>query len=86
MMRTIKKYEKIYDYEKNIITWRRYDRHNDVVREDVFPLKGKTTDDVTLKTFLKTFIHNRNKKDFEFFYLITNEPKRYKTNIKYLAI
>lgn len=81
---TLAIYKKLYDYKKNIITWESYDKNETLKNKKDFPLKGKTCDDTTLIFFLKAFMPNINQEE-QFFYLLTNEPKLFKTKITFIG-
>lgn len=81
----ILRYEKKFDYDKRIITWRQLDADGKIKKEARYPIKGKTTDDVTLMYFLKTYAANRNTPGYQTYYFLSNEPKLYKVNIKVLG-
>jgi hypothetical protein len=81
----IVRYEKQFDYDKRIITWRQLDADGKIKKEARYPIKGKTTDDVTLIYFLKTYIANRNTPGYQTYYFLSNEPNLYKVNIKVMG-
>lgn len=81
----ILRYEKICDYERKTITWRQLDAQGAVRKEARFPIKGPTTDDVTLMYFLKTYAANRHRPGFQSYYFLSNEPRLYKVNIKVMG-
>ncbi|MBF0385468.1 MAG: hypothetical protein HQL27_06310 [Candidatus Omnitrophica bacterium] len=83
--KTIVRYNKEFDYDKKIITWRQLDTDGKIIKEARFPIKGKTADDVTLMYFLKAYVANRNKPGYQNYYLLSNEPKLYKVNIKVIG-
>lgn len=76
--------EKAFDYENKKIYWRSKNPDGSLIKELVFPLKEKTTDDISLIYFLKPFAARHNEAGFREFYLITNEPRMYKTKIKFI--
>ncbi len=82
---TVASYEKIFNYKNKKIYWRSKNPDGSVHKEIVFPLKGKTTDDISMIYFLKAFAARHNEAGFQEFYLITNEPRMYKTKIKFLG-
>lgn len=81
----ILRYEKEFDYEKKIIFWRKLDAQGRIKKEARFPIKGKTTDDVTLMYFLKKYVANRNTPGYKNYYFLSNEPRLYKVNIKVIG-
>jgi len=81
--RTLVVYKKLYDYEKKVIIWESYDSNGKLNKKKFFPIKGKTCDDTTLIFFLKAFMPNITKEG-QFFYFLTNEPKLYKSKIKFI--
>lgn len=83
--KTILRYNKEFDYDKKIITWRQLDAAGNVKKEARFPIKGKTTDDVTLIYFLKRYAANRNSPGYQTYYFLSNEPKLYKVNIRVMG-
>jgi len=83
--RLLKKYQKSYNYQAKTIRFQITNEAGQVIRSEVFPIKGPTCDDVTLVHFLRTFVANRDQKKFKSFYLLTNEPRLYKVNIKNLG-
>ena len=82
---TILRYNKEFDYDKKIITWRQLDAAGNIKKEARFPIKGKTTDDVTLMYFLKTYVANRHAPGYQTYYFLSNEPRLYKVNIKVIG-
>lgn len=78
-------YEKRYDYEAGQIYWGAFDVNGDKIQQQVFPIKGRTADDVTMIHFLKPFVARRNEEAYKMFYLLTNEPNLYKTKIRVLG-
>lgn len=83
--KTILRYNKEFDYDKKIIYWRQLDAEGNIKKESRFPIKGKTTDDVTLMYFLKTYAANRNTPGYQTYYFLSNEPRLYKVNIKIIG-
>jgi hypothetical protein len=81
----ILRYEKQFDYDKRLITWRHLDAEGKIKKEARYPIKGKTTDDVTLGYFLRTYVANRNTPGYQTYYFLSNEPKLYKVNIKVMG-
>jgi hypothetical protein len=75
-------YKKVFDYEKKKIYWSSLDSKGKVIKKATFPIKGKTTDDVTLIYFLKTYVANRDNDDYKVYYMLTNEPRLYKCKIR----
>ena len=82
---TIMRYDKEFDYDKKRITWRQRDAAGNIRKEARFPIKGRTTDDVTLMYFLKTYVANRAAPGYQTYYFLSNEPKLYKVNIKVIG-
>ncbi|MCP4652995.1 MAG: hypothetical protein GY858_06400 [Candidatus Omnitrophica bacterium] len=80
------KYEKIYDYRKKRIFYSATNKDGKVIKKKIFPIKGKTVDDLTMGPFLKAVIANRDKKEHLRYYLVSSEPKLYKINVKDLGI
>ena len=78
-------YKKVFDYEKKKIYWSALDSNGQVIKKATFPIKGKTTDDVTLIYFLKTYVANRNNDDYKVYYMLTNEPRLYKCKIRVMG-
>ncbi len=83
--KTIVRYNKEFDYAKKIIYWRQLDSEGNIKKEARYPIKGKTTDDVTLMYFLKAYAANRNTPGYQTYYFLSNEPKLYKVNIKVIG-
>ncbi|UCC95859.1 MAG: hypothetical protein JSW40_03700, partial [Candidatus Omnitrophota bacterium] len=81
----ILRYEKEFDYNKQIIYWRQLDAEGTIKKQARYPIKGKTTDDVTLMYFLKTYVANRNTPGYKTYYFLSNEPKLYKVNMKVIG-
>ncbi len=81
----ILRYEKQFDYDNRLITWRQLDADGKIEKEARYPIKGKTTDDVTLVYFLRTYVANRNTPGYQTYYFLSNEPKLYKVNIRVLG-
>ncbi|MBU1125923.1 MAG: DUF3108 domain-containing protein [Candidatus Omnitrophica bacterium] len=75
---------KKFDYDKKTITWEAYNSKGKLLKSIIFPLKGITTDDISLVHFLKSFITEQKKQKTENFYFITDEPRLYKLRIKVL--
>ena len=82
---TIITYKKVFDYQKNRIFWSAMDGNGKIIKKATFPIKGKTADDVTLIYFLRTFVANREHPDYKTYYLLTNEPRLYKCNIRVMG-
>jgi hypothetical protein len=61
------------------------DKNGTTTKTAKFPIKGKTTDDVTLIYFLRAYVANRDDPDYKSYYLLTNEPKLYKCNIRVMG-
>ena len=78
----IVQFEKEFDYDKKIIEWRQLDSQGKIRKSARFPIKGKTTDDITLIYFLRTYIANRDSPGYQSYYFLSNEPKLYKVNIR----
>lgn len=74
--------EKRFDQRQKKIYWKKKDAQGKTVKEAVFPIKGLTADDTTLFCVLKQCIVNQNQPGYKYFYLLTNEPRLYRTNIK----
>ena len=79
-------YEKIFDYAKGKIYWTQFDKNGKTAKKVTFPIKGITTDDVTMAFFLKSYVKHINEPGYNNFYLLTNEPKLYKVNFKLMGI
>ncbi|UCD15235.1 MAG: hypothetical protein JSV34_05825 [Candidatus Omnitrophota bacterium] len=75
------RYERRYDYLNKKIYWRQFNENNTLIKEAVFPIKGKTCDDITLPFFLKPYVAHRGEKRYRSYYLLSNEPKLYKVII-----
>ena len=82
---TIVTYKKVFDYDNNEILWSATDKDGKTIKTATFPIKGKTTDDVTLIYFLRTYAANRDDPNYKSYYLLTNEPKLYKCNIRMMG-
>jgi hypothetical protein len=80
----IASYEKIFNYGNRKIYWRQKNPDGTVRKEITFPLREKTTDDISMIYFLKPFAAKYQQSGFQDFYLITNEPKMYKTRITFI--
>jgi hypothetical protein len=78
-------YGKRYDYDAGQIYWSAFDANGQQIQQQTFPVKGRTADDVTMIHFLKPFVARRNEEAHRMFYLLTNEPKLYKTKIKVIG-
>ena len=78
----VMQYEKIYNFETNQVLWKKYKNKDRLLKKADFPLKGMTCDDTNLIFFLKQFLYHRDDPRYQSFYLITNEPRLYKTNIR----
>ncbi|MFH1783131.1 MAG: hypothetical protein ABH848_05900 [Candidatus Omnitrophota bacterium] len=76
-------YKKLFDYDKNKIFYTAKDSSGNIIKENTFPIKGKTADNVTLSYFLRTYIANRGNKKDRSFYLLSSEPKLYRINLKF---
>ncbi|NQT22265.1 MAG: hypothetical protein HQ579_02385 [Candidatus Omnitrophica bacterium] len=76
------KHEKRFDYDKKKICYTASDGEGKILMKRRFPIKGKTTDNITMMHFLERFVAHRNEKAYRNFYLISNEPKFYRINIK----
>jgi len=75
-------YKNSYDYENGLIEFEKSGKSDfDYIKKE-FSLKGPVCDDVTMIHFLKNYTANLGKKGFNYFYLLTNEPKLYKVKIK----
>ncbi len=74
---------KFFDYAKQQIKWEMYGKNNVLEKQKIFPLKGKTCDDVTLIYFLKPYLKEDSRQDENYFYLLTNAPQLFKTRITY---
>ena len=81
----IVKYEKQFDYEKRKIHYISSDGKGNIIKKKNFPIKGKTTDNITLSYFLKTFVAHRSDKSYRSFYLISSEPRLYRIQIKVIG-
>jgi len=77
-------YRKLYDYENKEIVFKKLSPERKVLEREVFPIDGPTCDDVTLVHFLRGYAEHKGEKDYEQFFLLTNEPKLYKVRIKEL--
>jgi len=75
-------HEKIYDLPAKKIRCVSKGGDGKITSELIFPIKGKTCDDVTMFLFLEDFVQGRNIPPFRFFYLLTNEPHYYRTTIR----
>ncbi|MCM8773372.1 MAG: DUF3108 domain-containing protein [Candidatus Omnitrophica bacterium] len=83
--KTIIKYEKKYDYDKEKIFYTATDANGKVLKNNTFPMKGKTVDDFTMVSFLRKFIPHLNEEGYKTYYLLTSEPKLYKIDIKVIG-
>jgi len=72
--------KKEFDYIKNKIYYTATDGDGKIIKKKTFPIKGVVTDNIALIYFLNGFIENIESGDE--FYLITNEPRLYKVDIK----
>ncbi|MCM8756675.1 MAG: DUF3108 domain-containing protein, partial [Candidatus Omnitrophica bacterium] len=81
----IVKYEKNYDYNKEKISYTATDANGKVLKNNTFPMKGKTVDDFTMVSFLRKFIPHLNEEGYKTYYLLTSEPKLYKIDIKVIG-
>jgi hypothetical protein len=77
--------EKQFDYVNKKIYWTSFQGEKKKLRALVFPIKGHTADDIVLAYFLKPYVAYRTDKKFKSFYMLTNEPKLYKFNIKVIG-
>jgi len=64
------------------MTYLEIDEKGNILDEEIFEIKGPVCDDITMFCFLKSYAANRDKEKFKNFYLLTNEPKLYKVDIK----
>ncbi len=74
---------KSFDYSNKQIIWEYYGKNQTLKKQKIFPMKGRTCDDVTLIYFLKPYLTEEKRKELQYFYLITNEPQLFKTKITY---
>ena len=79
------KYEKQFDYEKRKIHYISSYGKGNIIKKKNFPIKGKTTDNITLSYFLETFVAHRSDKSYGSFYLISSEPRLYRIHIKVIG-
>jgi hypothetical protein len=81
--RVLEKTVKSFDYASQQIVWEYYGQDDVLKKKKIFPIKGRTCDDVTLIYFLKPYLSEARRGKGNFFYLLTNEPQLFKTNITY---
>lgn len=79
--RIITKFNRHYDYDKQKIYFTVSDGEGKIIKNKEFSIKGKTVDGDTLTSFLKTFVAHLNKSGYRTFYLLSSEPRLYKTTI-----
>lgn len=80
----LKKYQKKYDYQDKIIIWSVEEFPSGKTTRKAFPLKGQTCDNTTLIFFVHSFIPHEHHRNQQAFYLLTDEPKMYKVNLRFL--
>ena len=73
---------KKYDRDARRIFFEKTGQQGEVLQRAVYPLEGPTCDDVTLMTFLKAVVKDPDNKAAQAFYLITDEPRRYRVIIR----
>jgi len=78
-------YDRRYDYNKQKIYYTMSDGQGKIIKDREFSIKGKTVDDDTLTSFLKTFVAHLNQYGYQTFYLLSSEPEIYKTNVKVIG-
>ncbi|MFH1478989.1 MAG: hypothetical protein ABIG92_04360 [Candidatus Omnitrophota bacterium] len=78
-------HEKLFDYEKNKVEYIAKDFQGNIIKKQAFPIKDKTTDNISLVYFLRALIAHRGDKGYRSFYLISNEPRRYRINVKVIG-
>jgi len=76
------KHEKRFDYDKQKIYYTASDRNGAIIKKEIFPIKGLTVDNEGLISFMTTFAAHPNDKRYKSFYLISNEPRLYRINVK----
>ena len=76
------RYEIVFQHDRKIINFRRFDGAGELIRAADFPIKGPTTDSFGLIHFLKKLVAEPDKKKDDSFYLLTNEPALYKIDLK----
>ncbi|MFC1666329.1 hypothetical protein ACFL0P_00465 [Candidatus Omnitrophota bacterium] len=81
----IVKYEKHFDYDERKIDCISSDDKGEIIKKKTFPIKGYTTDNITLSYCLKTFVAHHDDKTYRSFYLISSEPRLYRITTKVIA-
>lgn len=76
------KHEKHFDYDKQKIYYTASDVKGISIKKETFPMKGLTTDNEALVAFMAFFANHLNDKKYKSFYLISNEPRLYRINIR----
>ena len=76
---------KEYDRDTRKIVFEKTGPQGELLQRAVYPLEGPTCDDVTLMVFLKSVVGDFGDKDRQVFYLLTDEPRRYRVIVRFLG-
>lgn len=77
----VRSYTQQYDHENKKLVYTEEGPDGALIKRSDFPLKGPVCDYITLVDFVRLHLMN-SKKPLKVFYLLSNEPKLYKINMK----
>ena len=76
---------KEFDLNAHTAVYRKTAEDGELITERTYPIEGPIVDDINLVHFIRGIYSDGDKRKFESFYLLSNEPKLYKVNTKFIG-